>query len=769
MVSIFYDKDGLYSGYKDLVVAGFDEYVDAYVTILSAIKEQKDLVVVTSNKQIYAQFEAMKSFYPRAFMQKQFSIREDFKEKYGIEIPDYLSESELSEDKTYQEMDFTTGESFENVVLRRYFDGFFVKNKFPFQLLPEMCEKLSFGELKKKENIILRKVFQHRIKEYEAELVGDFEKFIYTEFIHNFDSLRNDVALYLAIKNYPKSFKDDVLGRDMTRCMDHFRLEGKKIEVDASIEESYKDRATVFLNSKDISFSDALSYVSGEFSFELELVLRKNASPNEREVDELLQKFEALFVRNPYEKEKVLLLKAPSEVCNPDGIDSIEEWMKWALDSYLPYRFWMELSGKTDTNVDEYAAKYGDWIFDNYDTLVNSHPLMMYKILPSLKDNFVSSEHSIMIILDNFNYKFVPELTEYLHSAGFNKLEEKPVLSMIPTETAISKRAFFTGEAYNNNQQGYDKLVQNWAEQIGISMKYLPNAGALRDLSDFSERVIFLNYLRIDEMLHENQSDSAQSIEVRIRQELRALVDLLVITLKRLGREKNTDIYFIADHGSTKISSEQVNAIDPKYYKDKAKESDYRFIAVNDEDFESTKNAIGALCYALDKNRYGTQYNYFIAKRYNRFIRNEMKGYVHGGITPEESIVPLLHFAFDATQCKHPEITLGNDMLRFAVSTKLSIIVKNFNEFALEDICISIQNSNIKYNQVEGVSVDGYATTLIEIPGVRITKALDKKNNERMMLRVTYSANGRKYTFDSEVAMPMKSVQSSGSDLSDLF
>ena len=95
-------------------------------------------------------------------------------------------------------------------------------------------------------------------------------------------------------------------------------------------------------------------------------------------------------------------------------------------------------------------------------------------------------------------------------------------------------------------------------------------------------------------MLHENQSDSAQSIEVRIRQELRALVDLLIVTLKRLGREKNTDIYFIADHGSTKISSEQVNAIYPKYYKDKAKESDYRFIAVNDEDFESTKNAIGA-------------------------------------------------------------------------------------------------------------------------------------------------------------------------------
>lgn len=769
MVSVFYDRDGLYSGYKDLVVADFDEYVDAYAMILTAIREQKDLVVITSSKQIYAQFEMMKNFYPRAFLQRQFSIREDFIEKYGIGVPDYISESELSEDKTYQEMDFTTGESFENVVLRKYFNGFFVKNKFPFQLLPEMCGNLSFGELKKKDNVILRKVFQHRMKEYEADLKGDFQKFIYREFIHNFDSLRNDMALYLIVKMYPESFREDILGRDIIKCMDHFRLNGDMIEIDAQTEETYRGKATVFLNHKDISFSDALSYVSGEFSFELDLVLQKKPNPDNLEVDELLQKFESLFTKNPYEKEKVLLLKAPSKIINPKGIDCIEGWMTWAIESYFPYRFWMELTGKTDSNVDEFAAMYGDWIFDNYDSLVNTYPLMMYKVLPLLKEDFEANEHSLMIMLDNFNYKFVPELTDYLCDAGFTKLNEKPVLSMIPSETAISKRAFFTGEAYNNNQQGYDKLVQNWADQIGISMKYIPNVGALRDLSDFSERVIFINYLRIDEMLHENQSDSAQTIESRIRQELKALVDTLIVTLKKLGREKNTDIYFIADHGSTKISSEQVNAIDPKYYKDKAKEADYRFISVDDEDFETTKNAIGSLCYALDKNRYGTQYNYFIAKRYNRFIRNEMKGYVHGGITPEESIVPLMHFSFDATQCKHPEITLGNDMLRFSVSTKLSVIVKNFNEFSLDDVCILIQNSNIKYDPVESVSVDGYATTVIEIPGARIAKSLDKKNNERMNLRVTYSANGRKYSLDSEVAMPMKSVQSSGSDLSDLF
>lgn len=769
MVSVFYDKDGLYSGQKDLVVSDFAEYVDAYIQIMAAINNHKDIVVVTKNMQIYSQLEGLKDFYPREFEKRKFSIREDFKEKYSIDIPEYIYEQDLSEDHTYLELDFSSGESFENTVLRKYFDGFFIGNKFPFHLLPELCANLKLSEVKNKERVILRKVFQHRIKEYEGQLSGDFEKFIYDEFIQNFESLKSVVSLYLAIRNYPREFKEDILGKDMTKCMDYFNVDGKTIEMDSSAEESYKDRATVFLNDSNIGFVDTLKYVSGAFPFELDIVLNKKKNLSSEDIEEILKKFSELFEKNSAEKDRVLMLQTPVELSNPEGIDTVAGWMKWSLENYLPYKFWLELSGRTDKRADYYASMYGDWIFENYDNLINSYPDMMYKMLPSLKDEFVSNEHSIMIILDNFNYKFVPELTEYFVRTGFIKIDEKPVLSMLPTTTAISKRAFFTGEAYNDNQQGYDKLVKDWSEQIGISMKYLPNVGALTNLTSFDEKVIFLNYLRIDEMLHEDQSCSAQSIESRIKQELKALIDLLIITLKKLGREKDTHIYFLADHGSTKITTGQINAIDPKYYKEKAEESDYRFIAVNDDEFENTKHAIGALCYALDKNRYGTQNNFFIARGYNRFIRNELNGYVHGGITPEESIVPFLHFAFDVVQCKEPEITLGNELLRFAVSTKLSIMVKNFNEFELDDVTVTIKNSNIKYNQPEAVSVDAYGTCLVEIPDTRITKALDKKKNEKMTLKISYSANGRKHYFTTELDMPMKSVQSSGTDLSDLF
>lgn len=44
----------------------------------------------------------------------------------------------------------------------------------------------------------------------------------------------------------------------------------------------------------------------------------------------------------------------------------------------------------------------------------------------------------------------------------------------------------------------------------------------------FDEKVVFLNYLRIDEMLHENQYNSVQSIGYKIRQKLQALMNQIV-------------------------------------------------------------------------------------------------------------------------------------------------------------------------------------------------------------------------------------------------
>lgn len=770
MVSVYYDKDGLYDGRKDIQIHGFKEYVDAYIGIHDAIHNDMELIVVTDNKQIFRQLEQLMDFYPRWIVSKRFSLREDLEKKLNTKIPDYISEQDLTSDKGYLSVDFGTGDGFENSILRWYLGNYLTGEDFPFSTLGSLCRDLSLREVADKKNIILRKVFKRRIKNFNERASGKYERFILREFIQDFEALKSDVGTYLLIKNYPESFQEDILGHDMCICLNYFNLSGDPFDISDDATKNVEDRVKVYLNQLTISFDDAIRCVTGARRFELDVLLAKKDSFTEKDVQALRDKFSGLLNRDLDAERRVMILRAPTDLIAPSVDEfTIEDWIEWTRDNYLPYKFWLDTTGKYDPNADKYSSEFGDWFFDHYDSLVNSYPYMIYKIIPLLKNDFINNQHTLVVMLDNFNYKFAPELKKYEADAGFNLLSDNLVFAMIPTETTISKRAFFTGEAYNDNGTGYDKLIAKWAEQMEIPMRYLPNVGALREMTSFNDKVVFLNYLRIDEMLHENQSDSAQSIEERIRQELSALLKTINSTLKRLGRDKDTDIYFIADHGSTRILSEQPNEIDTKFFKDRAEESDYRFIAVSDEDFEKTKSAIGNLCYALDKNRFGTKQHFLIARNYNRFIKSDLQAYVHGGISPEETIVPLLHFAFDVEQCRDPEVTLGNDMLRFSSRVKLIIILKNFNEFELMDIDIEILNRNVKYEKPGKMRVDGSSSCMIELPNARITKALDKRLNEKMTIKVTYKANGRTHAFVTDVRLPMKSMQSSASDLSDLF
>ena len=769
MITVVYDKDRLYKGKVDSRLESYSQYVQIYTDIMAALHESKDYFVVVTNRQIYGRFNALQGFYPTKFCLKQFSIRSDFKEKYGVDIPEYITDSDLSADESYKLVDFTSGESFENAVLRKFTGQFFLSDRFPFRNLAALCKDFSPDVLEDENKIILRKVFQKRFSEFSKEASGNYEDFILTEFKENFADLKSNVAMYLTISNYPEQFREDVLGKDVNKCLDHFSVSGEAPVLDSDGESVYRNYADAYLHRSDVDFTVALKVVSGRYSFELEQVLDKKKTFGEGDIQDIQNKFETLFLENPEEKRRVKMLKPPVELRKPDGYTEIGQWLDWAVDNYLPYRFWLELTDRVDENADNYSAMYADWIFEHYDSLVNNFPDMMHRILPTLMGEFSTNPHSLVIILDNFNYKFEGELERYLNDRKFQLQDSKPVLAMLPTETIISKRAFFTGEAYNSNKSSYKEIVSSWETQTGMSMKYLPDIGKLMQMTSFDEKVVFLNYLRFDQMLHEDLSGSALHIEDRIQNELEALVKEIVSLLKKLGREKDTDIYFIADHGSTKISPEQQNHIATQYYKDKAEDSDYRFIAVKDSEYERIKTGTSGLCYALDKSRYSTPDNYLIAKKYNRFIRNDMKGYVHGGISPEESIVPFMHFAYDMLQCVDPEITLQNDQLRFSVKTKLIFLVKNFNEFELKDIQFQIQNSNIKYTSAEAVNIDGFGNILVNVPDARITKAMDKQYNETMFIKLSYVANGRKHELQVKIEMPVKSLQSKGSGLSDLF
>ena len=63
-----------------------------------------------------------------------------------------------------------------------------------------------------------------------------------------------------------------------------------------------------------------------------------------------------------------LLITRPKPI-QPQSDWTEEEWVQWATESYLPYRFWLENSGQLNDDIAEFAGTYSDWLNANYGSL----------------------------------------------------------------------------------------------------------------------------------------------------------------------------------------------------------------------------------------------------------------------------------------------------------------------------------------------------------------------------------------------------------------
>jgi hypothetical protein len=86
---------------------------------------------------------------------------------------------------------------------------------------------------------------------------------------------------------------------------------------------------------------------------------------------------------------------------DPDHPWSDDDWLAWAEQSYLPYRFWLEEIGELTGDITKYANAYADWLFKRYPEMRLSSNRMIYRALPSLKDHMLGTAPALILIVDN--------------------------------------------------------------------------------------------------------------------------------------------------------------------------------------------------------------------------------------------------------------------------------------------------------------------------------------------------------------------------------
>jgi len=692
---------------SDVIIEEVADYVTVYAKIHFCIHNAQNLNVIVRNRTCANWLKRMRLKYGKGLIgYKKYSPKTIIEEKWSVSVPDWVSDYEIMRSRLLEyDIQAKENQSFEDVILEYFFSPYMTYKRFP---VPQITELLMDFEHEKwtlaQQLSIVRSVFRKQLRSWKDKAKSGMEERLIEQFGDEPQELLQILAKYKLIKSYPNKMQRRVLG-NWYKLLNQLEPNVEQVPVDESALKDATQEISVYFHSGVNNINEAIESVSGhlmiEFEFIKQMVLSMEKPVTDDLVTKIQNKFRPLQSRIPSELKALEKLIEPEYPSEPSKEWTAEEWTKWAVNEYLPYRFWLENREKMDENINHYAEIYGDWFNEHYLQLLNHHKLMLHKAFINAKEKLNKSEYALIIVIDNFNLKFFPFLETLLKTKGFMKIEHKNYLTLIPSETTLCKRCLFAGQPSNKDIHGnsYEEiLAKEWTGYFADKrIIYLSNPGALKSLEKIDHQIYLLNYLMFDRTLHESEDDLGQPHSSSVQHYLQGLVDTIYEFAQKFQISDKLSIFVTSDHGSTKIPTELRNIIDEEFFKERCDDKRHRFITLSSEEFEGLSENHENQCYFLDKELYGNNENYLIARGYYRFIKTDKSFYVHGGVTPEETIVPFAVFQKTAISIEKPKISLLDNLFRYAVKSFIKLEIVNPNDISFENVQLEVESPEISY------------------------------------------------------------------------
>jgi len=150
-------------------------------------------------------------------------------------------------------------------------------------------------------------------------------------------------------------------------------------------------------------------------------------------------------------------------------------------------------------------------------------------------------------------------------------------------------------------------------------------------------------------------------------------------------------IYVTTDHGATKIIESEREKFDSTIVNDIFENSKHRFAAIDKNQADNIPDNLWNIGYRFNQPLGNSDVTYFIPRGHKTAgTKKKAKGYVHGGATPEEIIVPVAIFKTIESKWKEPLVRPVNITLDPVSQAAV------FHIQRLEEIEIAIQNPNIE-------------------------------------------------------------------------
>ncbi len=787
-VKLIFDSYKLYNEINKniILVENISDYVDVYIQIVNAIHNDIPIKVIVRNPTCFKWLSRIKAQYGDERIEiKENTPREVLKHRWNLQcLPNEIEDRHILEAKLLElKIVPKEGESFQDIILENTCSDLLTYPELPISKLIELLDDLASDRWQDKQKILL--IFQQyekRLEEWEEKTKEKEIKELIENIKKNPKDIRRKLINYKLIKNYPNEVGERALGENY-HTFQKLSLDLESLVVERSKAEKAIAEIEFFLHNeleiKTIEdIETLLSIISGELSVEFDVINKAIHNFDNIITKELIERVKDKFViisdQISNDLKELDLLIPPTIPSEPQISWNAEQWIKWAINEYLPYQFWLEERNRYDGEIASFSEKFSDWFYKNFIELKTSFSRVLYKAVPNICHEIRDSEGiSLFLVIDNFNFKYLRDLQSLLNQGGFFCEEPQGYFSMIPTETEVCKKCLFSGEPERNSlgNKTYERIIEkDWSGFIGNKkFIYLPNLGTLNEIKKVEHDVYFLNHRSIDELLHEDEDELGKPHQEEVYHRLKTLVNLIISFAKRLGIERKLSIYICSDHGSTKIQTQVSNSIDKKYYDAKSEDKHHRFVVVSDAQIQNLPSHVENNCYVIRKEEYGLLENYLIAKGYSRFVNTTGKFYVHGGLSPEEVVIPFAVFRKMMAEPKELVVYLTQNTFRYSVKSIIKFGIGNSNNYEVTNVEVSIQNSNVECEPAKIERIKPKGRIQIEIPARFKRRILSKKEKGCLMIRIRYQFLGKNYVQDLELPIVMKSMFQEKMDLEELF
>ncbi|MFH1943506.1 MAG: hypothetical protein ABIL68_15495, partial [bacterium] len=403
--------------------------------------------------------------------------------------------------------------------------------------------------------------------------------------------------------------------------------------------------------SSSNEFQKVVGWTSGrlfqEFKMIHNIVNSNQFEPTEKDIESVQEKFKSCPGVSGFQLKSLINRVKPAKptILREKEIWDHTEWIEWVTKRYTPYRSWQIHNNYYDEEVEQTVARFSDWYLEEYVSIHKDPDLSLAFCLREIPQKTSERDFTIILIIDCLPLAFMGIVEDSLRNIGLNRHSLRYKFAGLPTITEFNKAAILSGE-WLDKAGSYEAVlkIRSESDWSGKNVVYLNNLKSLGDMTIPKESTIaVLNFLAGDELLHSDVESLSTSHEEEFHRLLVHVSETVNKLLQKWDGPKDLfSIYLVTDHGACRILEEEKRSFDSSVVNKLFSDEKYRFSSVVDGQENLIPENLWLLGHRFKRPFSSDKKSYFLPKGHNTVRQaGSKKVYMHGGVTPEEVIIPF--------------------------------------------------------------------------------------------------------------------------------